>query len=245
MQAFHNNPAIKRKYLARVRRHRAADQLVKGKYWENGKGCAVGCTIHGSDHVAYEAELGIPRELAYLEDQVFENLPNALAQVWPARFLAACPVGADLSLVWPAFAVWLLTDPTTGTASLCNPAGRVASAAVAALFQRQLDGGTVAVHEWQVARHAAAYAADAAYAATATAAAYAAADAAAYAADAAYAATATAAYAYAYAYAAADAAAAAAYPAARTDHWVLMSDKLIELLKAPPLPAEDTCAVLT
>jgi len=60
MLAFHNNPAIKEKYLARVRAHRVADEIVKGRYWENGKGCAVGCTLHSGKHMSYESELGIP-----------------------------------------------------------------------------------------------------------------------------------------------------------------------------------------
>ena len=65
MRAFHNNPAIKEKYLARVRAHAAADEIIKGQYWQNGRGCAVGCTIHSSSHKAYEDELGIPRFLIY------------------------------------------------------------------------------------------------------------------------------------------------------------------------------------
>jgi hypothetical protein len=43
--AFHNDQKIKDKYLARVEAHRKADEIIKGKYWENGKGCAVGCTL--------------------------------------------------------------------------------------------------------------------------------------------------------------------------------------------------------
>ena len=101
---------MKETYLNRVRAHRAADQIVKGQYWEGGKGCAVGCTIHGSEHSRYEDELGVPRILARLEDIIFERLPNAVAMEWPARFLEASPVGAELSMVSPRFAVWLLGD---------------------------------------------------------------------------------------------------------------------------------------
>lgn len=100
--AFHGDPAIKETYLARVRAHREADQLAQGHgYWHSGRGCAVGCTIHGDDHGAYERELGIPAILAFIEDNVFEQLPGDLARAWPENFLAAVPVGADLSLVAP------------------------------------------------------------------------------------------------------------------------------------------------
>jgi hypothetical protein len=76
MKAFHNKPEIKEEYLQRIRTHKAADQIIHGSYWENGKGCAVGCTIHGNDHSRYETELGIPKNIAYLEDSIFEGLSN-------------------------------------------------------------------------------------------------------------------------------------------------------------------------
>ena len=72
MIAFHNDPTIKEKYLSRVTEHERADEIVKGQYWENGKGCAVGCTIHSGNHAAYETELGIPRWMARLEDCISE-----------------------------------------------------------------------------------------------------------------------------------------------------------------------------
>jgi hypothetical protein len=115
MLAFHNDPAIKENYLARVRAHRLADEIVQGRgYWRDGRGCAVGCTIHGDDHDAYERELGIPAHLAHLEDRIFENLPVHLSWEWPEMFLSAIRPGADLAKVWPQFAAWLLNDPTDG-----------------------------------------------------------------------------------------------------------------------------------
>jgi hypothetical protein len=38
--AFHGSQEIKDKYIARVKAHQEADQIIKGQYWENGKGCA-------------------------------------------------------------------------------------------------------------------------------------------------------------------------------------------------------------
>lgn len=114
MKAFHNDPKIKEKYLARVIEHRKADDIEKGIYWENGKGCAVGCTIHGHEHKKYEIELGIPRLLAFLEDNIFENLPNDRAKLWPEQFLSAIEPVADLSKVWEKFSFWLMTDEKYG-----------------------------------------------------------------------------------------------------------------------------------
>ena len=69
MLTFHNDSKIKAKYIARVKAHTKADKIVKGQYWQNGVGCAVGCTIEGSDHTLYEKELGIPKEIAYMEEE--------------------------------------------------------------------------------------------------------------------------------------------------------------------------------
>ena len=66
--AFHGKQSVKDFYIERVRAHAAADEIIHGKYWENGKGCAVGCTIHSRTHARYETELGIPLALARLED---------------------------------------------------------------------------------------------------------------------------------------------------------------------------------
>jgi hypothetical protein len=257
MKAYHNDPAIKAKYLRRVRAHRKADEIVKGHYWENGKGCAVGCTIHGSDRALYETELGIPIKLASLEDGIFENLPNGHALKWPEQFLSAIKPGADLNQVTDKFLHWLLIDPDDGVIRFAKTAKvKKAIQRVADLYAKNLCGEIVTLQDWSLARtaaYAAAAAAYAAYAAAADAAAYAAyaaayaaaayaaayaaaadAAAAAYAADAA-AYAAYAAYAAAYA---ADAAAYAAYAAAadaaaaRNKSRIRQAEKLLELLKA-------------
>ena len=114
MKSFHNDPLIKEKYINRLKDHYSADEIIKGQYWENGKGCAVGCTIHSRNHSNYETELGIPKVIARLEDNIFEKLPNELAKEFPLQFLSAINVGADLSNVWRYFTIWLLTDAEYG-----------------------------------------------------------------------------------------------------------------------------------
>jgi hypothetical protein len=116
MLTFHGKQQIKDLYIARVRAHRLADQLVHGIYWEDGKGCAVGCTIHSGNHQDYETELGIPVELAFAEDHFFENLSNGEAMLWPERFLQAIPVGVDLRAthINKRYVLALLTDERRG-----------------------------------------------------------------------------------------------------------------------------------
>ena len=110
MLSFHNDPAIKEKYCARVAAHIKADELIHGKYWEGGKGCAVGCTIHGSSHKAYEDELGIPEWLAGLQDTLFEGMVNGDSKKFVADFLPAIPIGVNLDRVKYQFCAYLMRE---------------------------------------------------------------------------------------------------------------------------------------
>lgn len=114
MKAFHGDPKIKAKYLTRLTAHYNADEIVQGQYWENGKGGAVGCTVHSEKHSDYESELGIPSILAHFQDRIFERLPNELAKEFPIEFLSAINVGADLTKVGKLFIIWILTDHEYG-----------------------------------------------------------------------------------------------------------------------------------
>jgi len=148
MIAFHGKESVKAEYLARVRAHAAADEIIHGKYWQEGKGCAVGCTIHGSDHFNYETELGIPAAIAFLEDSVFESLPNGDAKNFPARFLEAIPVGADLSMVVPQFLYWMLSDEAWGLKPE-SPDVKAAVDAVAECFKRRIAGDEPSEEDWE------------------------------------------------------------------------------------------------
>ena len=112
--AFHGDEKIKEKYLNRLKKHYKLDEIIQGTGWENGKGCAVGCTLEKYEHSAYEQELGIPEELARLEDRIFEGLPNDKAKDFPLDFLSAINTGADLSKVAIKFKIWLLIDEKSG-----------------------------------------------------------------------------------------------------------------------------------
>ncbi len=114
LTAFHSKKEIKSKYLARVKAHEKSDEIAHGYYWENGKGCAVGCTIEGSDHMKYEKELGIPVEVAYLEDVIFEGLTNGESKKFPAQFLKAIKIGSDLSKVTAQLVIWQFEDKKYG-----------------------------------------------------------------------------------------------------------------------------------
>jgi hypothetical protein len=223
MLAYNNDGALKDTLIAEMRGHREAERLVQGQYWNEGKGCAVGCLTKKESYRAwehYETEWGIPRRLARIEDAFFENLPTAEALLWPERFLSAIRPGADLSSVWDRFAVWLLVDETWGVLQFAKRDDvRESIKRVAALYERKLGDESVSLDDWRAARSAAASASASDAAADAAAAADADADAA-Y--DAAYTAAAD---------AAADAASASASAATRLKWRRAQADKLIELLE--------------
>lgn len=99
MKAFHGDPEVKAKYVARLAAHHAADEIIQGEGWNGSHGCAVGCTLNKYDHQAYENELGLLQWLARLEDRIFEGLPPVKAQQFAVDFLNAIPVGADVAEV--------------------------------------------------------------------------------------------------------------------------------------------------
>ena len=141
--AYHNDPKIKELYLTRVRAHQAHDEIVKGTYWEEGKGCAVGCTIEGDEHSRYETELGIPVQIAYLEDTLFEGMSNERAKEFPTQFLSSIHVGADLSLVIPKFYLEILLDKEHGVRNVALEDGKKAIDLVAKVHRNHIKTGVI------------------------------------------------------------------------------------------------------
>jgi hypothetical protein len=142
MQTYLGDPSLKTRFLDEIGKHEQMDAIVKGTYGEmHGArfvGCAIGCSLHSlnlitgkqtmndkdsaqtersdtGDHSRYESELGLPVWLAYLEDNVFENLPDDLAMTWPRRFAEAIPVGAVVDdVVLAKILRWVLADAEFG-----------------------------------------------------------------------------------------------------------------------------------
>jgi hypothetical protein len=225
--SFYGKQEIKDAKIADLKKHRELDNLMQKSYFDRDKqkGCAVTCTmfspedfkslkVNTSDiHGRYETQLGIPRIIARLEDRIFEGMPIDAAKEWPLKFIEAVPVGVNIEHVWRKFMIWLLIDDTAGVIKFTKREdSRQAIRNVAEAFARSLET-TVLRDEWWKLRSAAAAADAAAYAAAAAdAAAYAAAADAADAAD-------------------DDADAAGARISAGQQHFILMGEKLVELLK--------------
>ncbi len=132
MQTYQNDPALKASFLAEIGKHEELDAFLKGTYSTTDKtafrGCAIGCSIHSlnalqgkpqkgefADHDRVAADLGWPLWLAYLEDNVFESLPDELSKTWPRRLAEAVPVGAVIDdSVLAKIMVWSLTAERFG-----------------------------------------------------------------------------------------------------------------------------------
>ncbi|CAN5356254.1 hypothetical protein BH09VER1_BH09VER1_28800 [soil metagenome] len=114
MIAYHGKKSLKTNTMKIVETHRLADTLQQRMIGQDGKGCAVWCTVGAYRHDDYETKLGIPVELAVFEDRIFESLPVAAAKLWPSQFLGAIQPGADLSLVFPQLYYWIWTNPEIG-----------------------------------------------------------------------------------------------------------------------------------
>lgn len=110
MLSFFGEQCLKDAVVARVKEHQRLDQIIQQVYWDGSKGCAIGCVLHSSDHMAFQRQLGLPVFLAYMDEHIFESLPTDEAKQWPLRFIEAVPVGVDLEMVFPRFMHWLLTD---------------------------------------------------------------------------------------------------------------------------------------
>jgi hypothetical protein len=162
MQSFHNDIAVKQKYVARIEAHRKADEIIRGIGWDEGKGCAVGCTLNAYNHKAYETELGIPEWLARAEDMLFEGMTEGRAMLWPSEFLMAIPLGVteDQFERWvkAPFLVMVLECTLKNFDHTKFPECATAVRGSIALWQRK-DIGSAA---WSAARSAAWSAADSA-----------------------------------------------------------------------------------
>ncbi len=108
MLSYLNDVKVKEKFVTRMQDHIDADELIRNVGFENGRGCAVGCTLNRYDPNAFENELGIPEWIAHIIDFIHDNASN---DVWPSfalDFLNAVPVGKDLDCLKAKINIFIL-----------------------------------------------------------------------------------------------------------------------------------------
>jgi len=137
--SFFGDQCLRDAVVERVREHQRLDQIAQQIYWDGSKGCAIGCVLHGDQHLAFEQQLGLPVFLAYIDEHIFERLPLEEARAWPLRFIEAVPVGVDLELVFPRFMHWLLSDPN-GMRQYANAEMLPIIDSLVAMYARRIEG---------------------------------------------------------------------------------------------------------
>jgi len=126
---YHNDPELKKWFVAETIWHREQDLLLAGGYnhhkfdLNNGsdvsefKGCAIGCAVLSlkrsgklngveyNSHKDVAKALGWPLWLCYLQDKIFEGLPLVEREKWTEKLAKAVPVGKDISKVEDALKI--------------------------------------------------------------------------------------------------------------------------------------------
>ena len=112
-------------FAAGMRVHAEADDLIRGTYGDTDsgrfRGCAVGCNIEvvtaalgveieRGDHEALGETIGVPAELLYLQDALFEGLQGDASSQFAVAFASALRDGQDLSRVSDLFLAETLRD---------------------------------------------------------------------------------------------------------------------------------------
>lgn len=134
--AWHGDPKLKERTIARMETHAEADRFMQGAYvsvdatGKDWKGCLHGClavedvmrerswTLRDLDsqygrvdwHLQTERLLGIPARVGSILDHLYEESEGAYADL-AIDILEAIPVGADLSGIIDPWDVWVEDSP--------------------------------------------------------------------------------------------------------------------------------------
>jgi len=160
MKAFENVTMTKQEMIEALKWHQEQDNFVRGEYFRDGKGCAVGCSLESvartknislkdfGNHSLYETYLGIPEWLARVEDTIFEGVGVKRSKTWPLEFIEAVNTGANLENVKAPFLIFVLESNLERLKDVKFKQQREAVEGAIALWKRS-DIGT---GEWEFAR---------------------------------------------------------------------------------------------
>ncbi|MEM1224574.1 MAG: hypothetical protein AAGJ40_02695 [Planctomycetota bacterium] len=237
--AWYGEPKLKTAAMDRLREHRRLDEIAQGVYFQDGKGCHLGCLSHANDdtHEVVERMFAIPLRIGYWLEAVFEGLPNGRCADWVMQSTEAIAVGADLSKCHHHLASWLLSSESPSSAGNQHELVRDAVDAVKDLHDRAAAGEPIPAKTWSAARSAAWSARSAARSAeSAESAAWSAARSAAWSARSAARSAESAAESAAWsAESAAWSAESAARSAARSAAWIAIAERSIEIFRDAPI----------
>jgi len=178
MKAFTNTIITKEELVSELKKHQLADNFIKGDYFEDGKGCAVGCSLESvsrlngldleyfDDHSQYEEYFGLPEFFAQLTDKLFEGMSLEKSKSFPKDVIEAVKIGSDVSKIETKFKIAVLNRNLITLAKLDNDHGviEITKNVIAALKSGDKDelaaarsaASSIAYSAWSAASLAAA-----------------------------------------------------------------------------------------
>lgn len=112
-----NSEDVKAQHVMLATLHAEADRLRSGSYGNDrtGIGCSVGCHamdygLRLDDHAGLARQIGWPLWLVYLQDKIFEGLPETDRGAWHVALTEAVPVGIDLTKAYHRICARLLRE---------------------------------------------------------------------------------------------------------------------------------------
>ncbi len=109
---FFNDPKLKAALLTQLRDDQAADRFIQGTYTQGEgatfKGCFIGCLTRTGDVTEVMRLFNLPIFVGTLGEYFFEALAADKAKELSVPYIEAIPVGVDVSLAWPMFALALM-----------------------------------------------------------------------------------------------------------------------------------------
>jgi hypothetical protein len=151
--AFNGDVNIKNNILIQLKNHYDNKQIIKSRGFDNEKGGgAIECIIHEEAYYKLQTNLGIPLTLGYVINNIYHGLQDKyLSQNLPFKFIESICVGADLTLVWPKFALWLIKDEKYGFSKFFKSSRKKNDLItyVINLYDRVIKNDNINNDEWQ------------------------------------------------------------------------------------------------
>ena len=168
---YHCDPDVKAARIARCKAHIEADRLRAQTYGEeNGRfiACAIGCQLYdiaaerGVDwrdinndeinrHRIVADDYGWPDWLCWLEDTLFEGLPESRCAGWPLELVEAVPVGVDIEPVRHRLMAFIQREMLLQYLDAEKfPAVASAIERTAVLYEQATIGGPSSGEDWAV-----------------------------------------------------------------------------------------------
>jgi hypothetical protein len=154
LKSFNNEPKLKEQLVSAMVADKKAEKLVKGQYYdyEDGKGCNIGCAefelcritgdkFTNSKDKYLAKKLQIPEFLFHLGDTIFEELPHKESQKWAGiDFWKSIPVGKDLILLENQIKIEILINPDFGCYQYATDEIKAIINLIVALHKAKIDG---------------------------------------------------------------------------------------------------------